>query len=596
MKNPLLFFQRSLWVLVACLSYAHSARSQFTTAAAYPFSASSTTYNYLSGGTSVPGILGDDVTVTNIPLGFIFYFAGNNYTTVSVCSNGWLSFANTGSTLLSNDPFSNLSTIAPAVMPLWDDLHGSVGTPTYLTTGTAPNRVFTMEWRNWKWYYTAPSATISFQVKLYEDTRIEFLYKQEGSVTSSSATIGIAKSSSDWKVLNNTSSSPTPSSTTYVANITTAPANGQSYVWGQPPCLYTPVSGSATNITSSKATINWVHSSNGAPAQGYEIVVDQNAGNPAGAGTPVTGTSYTKTGLMPGTSYIAHVRGRCGSISTSAWAHIPFSTTNCISPQVSMANITHESASAIWSSLAPAINYQYILNTTGVPPVSDLGAGNTTGSHAKLTGLTPDTHYYLYMRTQCTNNETSDWEATEFTTMKECLSPGIRLTPVSPDVKAEWDDVPTAVAYEYALNSSATPLSLGKLIYETHVVFNVPSDDKPYYLHVRSKCLSIFTSSDWATVTVKEAPPTAITNVNGNNSLQMTAYPNPAKNVVTIGLSGLQSSMGTITLTDLTGKALLTSEVSAASLNLDMSSFPAGVYMIKYSNKEQHQVLKITKQ
>jgi hypothetical protein len=226
-----------------------------------------------------------------------------------------------------------------------------------------------------------------------------------------------------------------------------------------------------------------------------------------------------------------------------------------------------------------------------------LGAGNTTTNSAQLSGLTPNTHYYLYMRTQCTNNEESDWEATEFTTMEECVKPEIMFSNLSPtEINATWNAVPTAVAYEYVANSTSTAPSLGTIIYQNDVKLNIPNDDKPYYLHVRAKCLSLFTSSDWATVTLREPPATTLSNVNANNKLLIMAYPNPATNTITVDLNGLQNNSGTLTLTDIAGKALYTTNATEASLNIDMSSLPAGIYMIRYSDKDQKQVLKITKQ
>ncbi|RYD54103.1 MAG: T9SS type A sorting domain-containing protein [Sphingobacteriales bacterium] len=262
-----------------------------------------------------------------------------------------------------------------------------------------------------------------------------------------------------------------------------------------------------------------------------------------------------------------------------------------------MANITHESALALWNSLPVGINYQYIYNTTGVPPTSDLGAGNTTSNSAQLSGLSPDTHYYLYMRTQCTNNETSDWEPTEFTTMIECQAPDITLIPLSnTDKQATWSEIPTAVAYEYAVNSSPTPPSLGTLIYTNNVKFSIPNDDKGYYLHVRSKCVSIFTSSEWSTKTVREPSGTAISNVNAGDNLLLMAYPNPSTGVINVDLNGLQNNAGTVTLTDIMGKALYSTQATNSSLAIDMTHLPAGIYIIKYSDKNQNQVLKVTKQ
>lgn len=595
MKRSLLLYWKSLIFITICLGCADIAKGQVpSTAAAYPFTATTEPFVYVTGGTSV-SLAGDDACVQSIPLGFTFPFAGGNYTTVSASTNGWLSLGNIYSSNWTNSQ-SSVASITPTIFPLFDDHYATTASFAYVTTGTAPNRVFTFEWKKLDWPRFSSYESITFQAKLFENGMIKFCYKQEPPAMNSgaSASIGIAKTSSDYLTLNNASASPTASSTTFTDVISTRPATDQVYIFGAPPCLYAPVSATATNITSSKATLNWSHSVNGAPPMGYEIVIDQTAGAPAGAVTSITGTSYTATGLTPGTSYYAHIRGRCSALGASNWVNIPFTTTICIAPKVSMANITHNSALALWNSLPPAINYQYIVNTTGIPPTSDLGAGNTTSNSAQLTGLDPDTHYYLYMRTQCTNNETSDWEATEFTTMVECLAPDVMIISTYPDGHATWNEVPTSVAYEYAINSFPTPPSLGTIIYSNDLEFNIPNDGKPYYLHIRTKCISIFTSSEWTTVTLRE--PTGISNVNSNNNLLLMAYPNPAKDMITVDLNGLQSNTGTIMLTDITGKILYTTNATTASLNIDMSNMPAGIYMIKYIDKEQNQVLKITKQ
>lgn len=225
--------------LVALLMVISSgvANAQFTSAAQYPFTPSVKTFTYLAGGTGIPGIQFDDAQVTNIPIGFTFPFCGTNYTTVSPGSNGYVCFGNHSINTLSN---SATSGIQPAVMPLFDDVSGAGGTATYLTTGTAPNRVFTIEFKNWRWNY-AGSGYLTFQVKLYEGGVIECLYKQEsGTPTNPSATIGIINTSTDYQTLNNSTTAPTSQTTTFTTNITNMPVDGQSYLWGEIPCTDTP--------------------------------------------------------------------------------------------------------------------------------------------------------------------------------------------------------------------------------------------------------------------------------------------------------------------------------------------------------------------
>ncbi|MCB0697459.1 MAG: hypothetical protein KDC07_08855, partial [Chitinophagaceae bacterium] len=203
--------------------------AQLTTAASYPFKAKTKTYTYLTGGTSV-NLQSDDIT-NPVPIGFTFTYCGTGYTTVSPSSNGFLYMGSTTSAPYTN---TQTGTLPPMLMPVWDDLYGVGGTSTYLTTGSPGNRVFTMEWRNWRPLSYTTYAEISFQVLLYEASGgIEFLYKKEGSNPLPSATIGIVgKTNGDYQTLNNSGTNPTPSSTSFDVSITSYPATGQSYFWG----------------------------------------------------------------------------------------------------------------------------------------------------------------------------------------------------------------------------------------------------------------------------------------------------------------------------------------------------------------------------
>ncbi|MFN3446666.1 MAG: hypothetical protein ACK44D_13085, partial [Bacteroidia bacterium] len=128
----------------------------------YAFSASQSVYVPLTGATS-PVLTGGDFDegwYSRIPIGFEFWFMGNLITEVHASTNGVLSLStNVPSTAASNN---NLSTFVgafyrPIIAPLWDnlDIDSLSGAAfSYLTTGTAPNRIFTAEWKNaeWNWF------------------------------------------------------------------------------------------------------------------------------------------------------------------------------------------------------------------------------------------------------------------------------------------------------------------------------------------------------------------------------------------------------------------------------------------------------------
>ncbi|MVN78775.1 hypothetical protein GO988_20775 [Hymenobacter sp. HMF4947] len=178
----------------------------------------------------------DDGLYNGLPLGFPFVLRGQAYTTVSASTNGWLTFgqniASTG-TGITDNLSSTIGAPRPLLAPLWDDLDLTGGGFYYATTGTAPNRVFTAEWRNARWEYNAAAAAISFQVRLFESSgRIWFVYRPEaGSVRNGSASIGLSDTDGYFLSLNGTGPAPTASSTTATDNLNTKPALNQIYAF-----------------------------------------------------------------------------------------------------------------------------------------------------------------------------------------------------------------------------------------------------------------------------------------------------------------------------------------------------------------------------
>lgn len=237
----------------------------------YTFSATGGTYTALTGGStmSLSGGTVDDGWFNSIPIGFTFVYMGTPYTTVSTSTNGWLTFGqNITNAIISNN--LTTGTPRPFIAPLWDDLDLQANTNfSYKTEGTAPNRVFTAEWKNMQWNYSATGNTISFQVKLYETTEIvEFVYNDEGgTVNSGSASIGITaltgSGSGTFLSLNGTGGSPTASSTTETTSLSAKPASGQTYTFTPPAAAPADPTGlSFTGVTITGMTLNWTDNRN----------------------------------------------------------------------------------------------------------------------------------------------------------------------------------------------------------------------------------------------------------------------------------------------------------------------------------------------
>ncbi len=236
---------RSLTVLVLLTllgsGFSMVGHAQYFPASSYSYAASSGTYTDLAGGTAVSAIHTDDATSGTLPIGFIFNYCGTDYTQFVVNSNGFLSFKITPS--ISGSTYNSLTalgTIKPALFPLWADQTGSGSAASYGVSGTAPNRIFTMEFKNWKWNYNASNPVLSYQIKLFETTNvIQFIYRQEtGSISGFSyASIGICDGAATptYLSLNNATATATASPTTFTTSISSKPPTGQVYQFTPPP-------------------------------------------------------------------------------------------------------------------------------------------------------------------------------------------------------------------------------------------------------------------------------------------------------------------------------------------------------------------------
>jgi len=134
------------------------------------YTQSSTTYSYESTtGTALT--LGDDQTITNLPIGFTFNYWGTDFTTVNICSNGWISFTNTGGNIVGGSP-NNV--VANGIHANAMDLFPITGYfVRYQTIGSSPNRKFVVSYHIG--YYSCNSNTTlftDFQIVLSETTNL----------------------------------------------------------------------------------------------------------------------------------------------------------------------------------------------------------------------------------------------------------------------------------------------------------------------------------------------------------------------------------------------------------------------------------------
>ncbi len=139
--------------------------------------------NYGGQGTIIPlfdnGDMGD---IEDIDLPFVFRFYGNNYTTITVCSNGWLTPDETEIRSFMNWHIPGPLGPSPIIAPFWDDLKIGYGNVCYFYDELL--HYFIVEWSHLQNDYDNSEET--FQVILYNsnhyptitgDSKILFQYE-----------------------------------------------------------------------------------------------------------------------------------------------------------------------------------------------------------------------------------------------------------------------------------------------------------------------------------------------------------------------------------------------------------------------------------
>ncbi|WP_417609418.1 PKD domain-containing protein [Owenweeksia hongkongensis] len=288
--------------------------SLFGQAGGYTFSTSASTYVPLGTSAIAVDILADTKSDT-VPFGFDFYFEGIAYDSGSVASDGFLSFVVGASSGYLNDLDFGSSLRRPLVAPLWEDMDGNASSSAaaYELSGTAPNRVFTFEWRDWEWDYSSTDSVVSFQVKLYETTNIiEFHYRWEcpSCISSASASIGLSGISTFLSVDDIETGSPTVSNTLETTNIDSI-VTGQVFSFTPPACP-NPSAVVYSDIKTDSISVNWSATGSGP----WYIYWGPCGFNQASSGvnldTSLT-TSFIAHGLTSATSYEFRVFEDCGA-------------------------------------------------------------------------------------------------------------------------------------------------------------------------------------------------------------------------------------------------------------------------------------------
>ncbi len=382
---------------------------------AYTFSQSNGTFSSISGG-SVLGVATGNTTTTNlnsnvypVTIPFAFNFNGQNYTSLNVSTNGFITFGTTPPAATLTAPISGATAYDGAIAAFghsissFYDVLGKTGDISWTTLGAAPNREVVIQWTNFRPTSTTVTTSVyalSFQIRLQETTnKVSVVYSGGsylvGSTAYSSAVnqVGLrGASNADFNNRFNAATTPYENSIAGDANgddqafstvnaIPGMPSDGLTYTWTPPTC-YAPTTISTGLITTTSAEINWVAPLQ-VPAVGYDVYF--NTTGIAPDGTTVldatnsvtvgsTAVSATLNSLSSSTQYFVWIRGKCSPTDNSKWSMETLFNTACVPLNVpytqnfdttAVGTSTNNNAPACWSYLetSGSAGYGYVANS-----------------------------------------------------------------------------------------------------------------------------------------------------------------------------------------------------------------------------------------
>lgn len=292
----------------------------------YAFEESAGTYTALSSPTTVFASGWDDETPVALTIPFTFNFNNLNYTSFNVNCNGYITFGATGSAGNNFSPISTAIGYAGSISAFGRDLVSNASTIVKGVEGSAPNRVFVVQWNNARRYAGGSAIAgdnLNFQIRIYETTnKIDVVYGTFVATNTTSRTCEIGLRGATNADFNNISSTTawnnflrgSLNTSNVVSSNTLLPTSGKTFTWFPTSTISAP-----TSITASENAV-----------------------------CPGSTTTLTADGISTASSTL-WFEGGCGDIALGLqWQTQPYTLSNAISNSVKngILNITSTSSDA----------------------------------------------------------------------------------------------------------------------------------------------------------------------------------------------------------------------------------------------------------
>ncbi len=154
-------------------------------------------------------------------------------------------------------------------------------------------------------------------------------------------------------------------------------------------------------------------------------------------------------------------------------------------------DVTNNSANISWTERGSAEDWQILLSSTMLTPTQLTTADpiDLTATSYAATGLSELTTYHVYVRAMCSENDSSVWTHTTFTTVANCPTPTdlVATTVASDNVVVEWEGYHASQwTFEYKETSATDWIVVENLTTTTYSFEAEPTTS--YSMRVKAVC------------------------------------------------------------------------------------------------------------
>ena len=323
---------------------------------------------------------------------------------------------------------------------------------------------------------------------------------------------------------------------------------------------------------------------------------------------PVSGNSYTFSGLQPATTYQITLRQNCtaDSLGYSDPVTVEYTTDTFLCPApdtLYLTGITHTTATFDWPSAGNDSLWQLEVWMHGERHRSYA----VTERPYTVEGLTPGAEHFARVRGYCGSEGqiAGEWSDVERFTTTACpaVSGLDTLGITTTSVTLAWDSDTMAQDYLLQYGPAGFELTEGadSMVSGNSCVIVGLRPATAYDFYLRTRC-----ADDWVAVqytsllNVTTRHPAGVVEPEADNATySATLVPNPAKNTTTVFLEGLPRHYRgdvEVTVSDLTGRAVQTHVIDCdghCNQTLDISNLPQGAYFVRIATKEHSVVRKL---